>query len=47
MGLLDFFSSKKKVNTLNPILPTSSQVAIQKGIVTWQGANSQEYVRLG
>lgn len=47
MGLLDFFSSKKKVNTLNPVLPTASQVAIQKGIVTWQGANSQSYVKDG
>lgn len=44
MGLLDFFSGKKRVTTLNPVLPTSSQVAIQKGIVTWQGANSQSYV---
>jgi len=46
MGLLDFFS-KKKVNTLFPNIPTSAQVAIQHGIVTWQGQNAQQYVRDG
>jgi len=46
MGLLDFFG-KKKVNTLLPTYPTNSNIAIQKGIVTWQGANAQGYVRDG
>lgn len=46
MGLLDFFS-KKKVNTLFPNIPLASQVAIQHGIVTWQGQNAQDYVRDG
>lgn len=46
MGLLDFFS-KKKVNTLFPNIPTGAQVAIQHGIVTWQGQNAQQYVRDG
>ena len=46
MGLFDFFS-KKKVNTLFPNIPLSAQVAIQSGIVTWQGQNAQAYVRDG
>jgi HK97 family phage portal protein len=46
MGLLDFFS-KKKVNTLFPNIPLGAQVAIQQGIVTWQGQNAQQYVRDG
>ena len=46
MGLFDFFS-KKKVNTLLPTYPLGSQVAIQQGIVTWQGQNAQAYVRDG
>jgi HK97 family phage portal protein len=46
MGLLDFFS-KKKVNTLFPNIPLASQVAIQNGIVTWQGQNAQAYVKDG
>lgn len=46
MGLFDFFS-KKKVNTLFPNIPLSAQVAIQQGIVTWQGQNAQAYVRDG
>jgi HK97 family phage portal protein len=46
MGLLDFFS-KKKVNTLFPNIPLASQVAIQHGIVTWQGQNAQDYVKDG
>jgi hypothetical protein len=40
MGLLDFFS-KKKVNTVLPQMPFNTQVAIQQGIVTWQGQNAQ------
>ena len=46
MGLLDFFS-KKKINTILPTFPTNSQIAIQQGIVTWQGANGQSYVNDG
>ena len=46
MGLFDFFS-KKKVNTLFPNIPLSAQVAIQHGIVTWQGQNAQAYIRDG
>ena len=46
MGLFDFFS-KKKVNTLFPNIPLGAQVAIQQGIVTWQGQNAQAYVRDG
>jgi HK97 family phage portal protein len=46
MGLLDFFS-KKKVNTVLPQMPFNTQVAIQQGIVTWQGQNAQAYVRDG
>ena len=46
MGLLDFFS-KKKVNTLFPNIPTGAEVAIQHGIVTWQGQNAQQFVRDG
>ena len=46
MGLLDFFS-KKKVNTVLPQMPFNTQVAIQQGIVTWQGQNAQAYVKDG
>ena len=46
MGLFDFFS-KKKINTIVPTFPTNSQIAIQQGIVTWQGANAQSYVNDG
>ncbi|NDD17057.1 MAG: hypothetical protein EB092_08650 [Chitinophagia bacterium] len=46
MGLLDFFS-KKKVDTVLPSYPFNTQVAIQHGIVTWQGQNAQAYVRDG
>ena len=43
MGFLDFLKPKK-LNTVLPTYPTNSQIAIQHGIVTWQGANSQAYV---
>ena len=46
MGLLDFFS-KKKVNTVLPPIPFNTSVAIQQGIVTWQGQNAQAFVRDG
>lgn len=43
MGLLDFFN-KKKINTLFPKIPTNSQVAIERGIVTWQGGDQKSFV---
>ena len=43
MGLFDFFS-KKKINTLFPTIPTSSQIAIERGIVTWQGGDQRSFV---
>ena len=43
MGLFDIFS-KKKINTLFPTIPLSSQIAIEKGIVTWQGGDSKSFV---
>ena len=46
MGLFDFFS-KKKINTIVPTFPTNSQIAIQQGIVTWQGADAQSFVNDG
>ena len=46
MGLFDFFS-KKKLNTLLPNYPLGSQVAIQNGIVTWQGQDAQAFVNDG
>ena len=46
MGLLDFLGLSKP-QTVLPQLPFNSQVAIQKGIVTWQGANAQSYVQDG
>lgn len=46
MGLLDFLRLSKP-QTLLPKLPFNSQVAIQKGIVTWQGQNAQAYVQDG
>ena len=47
MGLLDIFSNKNKLNTVLPTYPTDSQIAIQRGIVTWQGGTSQAYVADG
>jgi HK97 family phage portal protein len=46
MGLLDFFS-KKKLTSVLPTYPTNSNIAIQHGIVTWQGGTSQAYVNDG
>ena len=43
MGLFDIFS-KKKINTLFPTIPLSSQIAIEKGIVTWQGGDAKSFV---
>ena len=43
MGLFDIFT-KKKINTLFPTIPTSSQIAIERGIVTWQGGDQRSFV---
>jgi HK97 family phage portal protein len=43
MGLFDIFS-KKKINTLFPTIPMNSQIAIERGIVTWQGADQRSFV---
>ena len=43
MGLFDFFT-KKKINTLFPTIPKNSQIAIERGIVTWQGADQRSFV---
>ena len=43
MGLFDFFN-KKKINTLFPTIPMNSQIAIERGIVTWQGADQRSFV---
>jgi len=53
MGLLDFFQKKKisAVKPLQSVLPMSgplgSTVAINRGIVTWQGADAQSFVNDG
>jgi len=46
MAIWDFFT-KKKLNTLLPNYPLGSQVAIQNGIVTWQGQDQQAFVNDG
>jgi phage portal protein BeeE len=46
MAIWDFFT-KKKLNTLLPNYPLGSQVAIQNGIVTWQGQDAQAFVNDG
>ena len=43
MGLFDIFT-KKKINTLFPTIPMNSQIAIERGIVTWQGADQRSFV---
>ena len=43
MGLFDIFT-KKKINTLFPTIPMNSQIAIERGIVTWQGADQKSFV---
>ena len=43
MGLFDIFS-KKKLQSLLPTYPLASQVAIQRGIVTWQGGDQKSFV---
>ena len=45
MGLFDFFKKRQKINTILPNnFPLASQVAIQQGIVTWQGGNAKSFV---
>ena len=39
MGLLDFFTKRQKLSTVLPQIPFNGQVAIQQGIVTWQGGD--------
>ena len=46
MAIWDFLGFNKPTTVL-PKLPFNTQVAIQKGIVSWQGANSQSYVQDG
>ena len=43
MAFFDFLT-KKKINTLLPNIPFDTSVAIQRGIVTWQGGNSKSFV---
>ena len=43
MCLFDTFT-KKKINTLFPTIPMNSQIAIERGIVTWQGADQRSFV---
>lgn len=45
MGLFDFFKKRQKINTILPNnFPLGSQVAIQQGIVTWQGQDAKSFV---
>ena len=46
MAFFDFLT-KKKINTLLPNIPFDTSVAIQRGIVTWQGGDSRAFVRDG
>jgi HK97 family phage portal protein len=43
MAIWDIFT-KKKVNTLFPPIPFDARVAIQSGIVTWQGGDQRSFV---
>ena len=43
MAIWDIFT-KKKVNTLFPPIPFDARVAIQSGIVTWQGGDAKSFV---
>ncbi len=47
MGLLDFFSKRQKLSTVLPQIPFNGQVAIQQGIITWQGGDNISFVRDG
>lgn len=47
MGLLDFFKKRQKLDTVLPQIPFNTQVAIQAGIVTWQGQSAQSFVNDG
>lgn len=45
MGLFDFFKKRQKINTILPNnFPLGSQIAIQQGIVTWQGQDAKSFV---
>ncbi len=47
MGLFDFLKTKQKLNTILPNIPFNGQVAIQQGIVTWQGGDNISFVNDG
>jgi len=47
MGLLDFFTKRQKLSTVLPQIPFNGQVAIQQGIITWQGGDNISFVRDG
>jgi HK97 family phage portal protein len=47
MGLFDFLKKKQKLNTILPNIPFNGQVAIQQGIVTWQGGDNISFVNEG
>ena len=46
MAFFDFLT-KKKINTLLPNIPFDTSVAIQRGIVTWQGGDARSFVQDG
>jgi len=47
MGLLDCFTKSQKLSTVLPQIPFNGQVAIQQGIITWQGGDNISFVRDG
>ena len=47
MGLLDFFGKRQKLSTVLPQIPFNGQVAIQQGIITWQGGDNISFVNDG
>ena len=47
MGLLDFFTKRQKLSTVLPQIPFNGQVAIQQGIITWQGGDNISFVNDG
>ena len=44
MGLFDFLKTKQKLNTILPNIPFQGQVAIERGLVTWQGGDAKSFV---
>ncbi len=47
MALLDFFKRPQKLSTVLPNIPFNGQVAIQQGIITWQGGDNISFVNDG